>query len=130
MCYRQRGPSNMTEIEHATVIAVAQFNSFFRCILCRDGQVLPIGDSAYGRCSDCSTAVKLDRCFRQTSALLTIHSSDNAHPLKLLAVDEQLTKIAGLPLEQVTDIALMPENTEFQIKYNVTKQIIDVDKYQ
>ena len=75
--------------------------------------------------------MKLDRCFRQTSALLTIHSSDNAHPLKLLAVDEQLTKIAGLPLEQVTDIALMPENTEFQIKYNnVTKQIIDIDKYQ
>ena len=93
-----RSIKRTSEIEHATVKAVAQFNSFFRCISCRDGQVLPIGDSTYGRCSDCSTAVKLDHCFRQTSALLTIHSSDNAHPLKLLAVDEQLTKIAGLPL--------------------------------
>ena len=127
-----RSIKRISEIEHATVIPVAQFNSFFGASCVDNGQMLHNGDSAYGRCSDCSTAVKLDRCFRQTSALLSVHSSDNAHPIKLLAVHvhDQLSKIAGLSLEQVMDIALMPENTEFQIKYNnVTKQMVHIDKY-
>lgn len=87
-----RSIKHMSEIEHATVIAVARFNSFCRCISCHDGQVLPIGNLAYG--SEAGSLLQEDL------SLLTIHSSSNAYPLKLLAVD-QLTKIASLPLEQV-----------------------------
>ena len=101
------------KIEHAQLIAVSDFISFQKCISC-DGRILPISsDEKYGRCTECSTAVLMETCPKVKSALLTIKSEDGA--INLLGIDNQLSAITDLPLEEVTDIALLSAK-EFEVR--------------
>lgn len=86
---------------------MSDLTTFHKCIACRDGDIVPInGSEAFGRCSECKTALKMDSCPQQTSALLTIKTTEEGN-IKLLAVDHQLS---GLPLHEVNDLALLENN--------------------
>ena len=116
------------EIQHARVLAVSDFATIHKCIACRDGSVLPIGSSesdvAFGKCSECETVVQMDSCSIRKSALLTVKMPDEI--LKLLAVNDLLSILAKLPLDEVTEIALLT-GKEFKIIYNsISKLIIEV----
>ncbi len=117
------------EIEEAKVIAVSNFITFHKCISCHKGRVLPVNDEkAFGRCTDCSTALQLKNCPSQMSALLTVKSTEEC-PLKLLCLDDNLSLIADMPLQSVTDIALLSAK-KFKAVYNiVTKEIVEILKY-
>ena len=67
-----------------------------------------------------SSTKKLECCQKQTSALLTIGSTDET--IKLLALNDQLL-IADVPLHEVTDLAAK----EFKAIYNtISKEIIKI----
>ena len=91
--------------------------------------VLPVGDDEpFGRCTECSTALRMDSCPKHTSALLTLESSEE-RSVKLLALKNQLSQIADLPLEDVTDVTLLSAD-RFKAVYNiVTKEIVEIIKY-
>ena len=106
-----------TEIEQARIIVVSNFSTFSRCISCRDGCVLPVGDDEpFGRCTECSTALRMDSCPKHTSALLMLESSEECS-VKLLALNNQLSQIADLPLEDVTDVTLLSAD-QFKAVYS------------
>lgn len=63
----------------------------------------------------------------QHSALLTVKIDEDI--IKLLAVDHPLSILANLPLNQVTDIALLT-GKEFKVVYNsVSRLIIEIFEY-
>jgi hypothetical protein len=75
------------KVEQAKVIAVSNFGTFYKCISCREGYVVPVGDDeSFGRRTECSTALHLDTCQKQISALLTIKSDTAEHDLELLGL--------------------------------------------
>ena len=82
-----------TEIEEAKIIAVSIFSTFSRCISCRDGCILPMGDDEpFGRCTECSTTLRMDSCPKHTSALLMLESLEE-RSVKLLALNNRLSQI-------------------------------------
>ena len=115
------------EIEQTKIIAVSNLRTLYRCISCRDGNVLPVGQNEpFGRCTECSTALQLDNSPKQTSPLLTAKTASDA--VKLLSLNDQLLLIADIPLEDVTDIALLSAH-EFRATYNtITNEIVEVLK--
>ena len=119
----------MTEIEQAKIIAVSNFSTFSRCISCRDGCVLPVGDDEpFGRCTECSTALRMDSCAKHMFALLTLESSEECSA-KVLALNNQLSYIVDLPLEDVTDVTLLSAD-RFKAAYNIAiKEIVEIIKY-
>jgi hypothetical protein len=111
---------------NAKVIAVSDFASDLMCISCNKGCIKPIEESrAYGRCSQCPTTLLLESCKLQVSALLTITS--NGFQIKLSAVDDKLAAIAGVPLNDVNDIALLTAPV-FTAVYNNSMIIVEVSR--
>ena len=113
-------------IANAKVIAVSDFASDLICISCNKGSITPIEESrAYGRCSQCPTTLLLESCKLQVSALLTIIS--NGFKIKLSAVDDKLAAIAGVPLNDINDMALLTAPV-FTAVYNNSMVIIEVSR--
>ena len=113
-------------ITKAKVTAVSDFTSDLICVSCNKGRIKPIKESqAYGRCFQCPTTVLLSSCKLQISALLTI--SYNGFQVKLAAVDDKLAAIAGLPLNEVNDLALL-EAPVFTVVYNSNMAIVEVSR--
>ena len=51
---------HMKEMQHAQVVAVSDSMTLHKCIACQDGNINPIRGDAFGRCSECKTALKMD----------------------------------------------------------------------
>ena len=73
----------------------------------------------------CPTTLLLDSCKLQVSALLTIVSND--FKIKLSAVDDKLAAIAGVPLNDISDMALLTAPV-FTAVYNNSMVIIEVSR--
>lgn len=72
------------EIKDAQVIVVSDLQTFYRCISgsCRDGYVVSISKNElepFGRCTECCSAIHLEKCSQQTSALLTIECKEETN---------------------------------------------------
>lgn len=121
----QKSIKRTREITNARVIAVSEFASNFLCISCNKGCIKPIKENqSYGRCAQCRTTLLLSSCKVQIFALLTLYS--NGLQVKLSAVDDKLAIIAGVPLKEVTDIALLMASP-FNAVYN-SNVIVEVSR--
>ena len=98
---------------------------FLKCISCSQGHIEPIAETAYGKCTQCPTIVLVDHCKTFVSALLTI--SLEKFQIKLLAADKQLSSIANLPTNEITELSLFsPAN--FTVTYNNNMEIVEVTR--
>jgi hypothetical protein len=75
------------QIVDARVIAVPNLGVSLKCISCKQGDIEPIAETAYGKCTQCPTTVLVDVCKTFVSALLTI--SSETFQIKLMATDDQ-----------------------------------------
>lgn len=111
---------------NAKVIAESDFASDLLCISCNKRRIQPIEESrASGRCSPCPTTFLLESCKLQVCALLTIFLK--GFQIKLSVVDDKLAAIAGVPLSDVDDMALLTAPV-FTAVYNNSVVIIKVSR--
>ncbi len=89
-------------LEGATIIAVSNFNSGYRCLHCTEANLVSLTDTpGLGKCPSCQTTALTNSCKFQVFAKLHLIK------FQVTASGVNLSAIANKPLEDVTETSLL-----------------------
>ena len=115
-------------LQNVDVVSVSDLGERYHCLLCKVDQVKPL-DKLLGKCSECGTTMKLDKCkYAFTAKLGFLNNVD--HSILSLKANEQILK--SITDEPITESAILAAEP-FSIYYcnsdnNTITGIVKINK--